>query len=57
MTPAARLSSAENVYVGARLSNSGNPIAQSGDIQAESETFVLSNQNENISLSISEIVQ
>ena len=57
MMPAARLSSAENVYVGVRLSRSGSAIAQSGDIQAESETFVLSNQNENISLSISEIVQ
>jgi cytochrome c-type biogenesis protein CcmH len=49
MMPAARLSSAENVYVGVRLSRSGSAIAQSGDIQAESETFVLSNQNENIS--------
>jgi len=57
MMPAARLSSAENVYVGARLSRSGSAIAQSGDIQAESETFVLSNQNENISLSISDIFQ
>lgn len=57
MMPAAKLSSAENVYVGVRLSRSGSAIAQSGDIQAESETFVLSNQNENISLSISEIVQ
>jgi hypothetical protein len=51
------LSSAENVYVGARLSRSGSAIAQSGDIQVESETFVLSDQSSIISLSISEIVQ
>jgi len=57
MMPAARLSSAENVYVGARLSRSGSAIAQSGDIQVESETFVLSDQSSIISLSISEIVQ
>lgn len=57
MTPAAKLSSATQIYVGARLSRSGIANAQAGDIEAESDTFVLDELEDKISLSISDIVQ
>lgn len=57
MTPAAKLSSATQIYVGARLSRSGIANAQAGDIEAESDTFVLNELEDKISLSISDIVQ
>ncbi len=50
------LSSAQEVIVGARLSNSGNAIAQSGDIQVVSEPFVLAEQDGPITLIIKDIV-
>lgn len=57
MTPAAKLSSASQVYVGARLSRSGVANAQAGDIEAESDTFELDSQEDKISISISKVVQ
>lgn len=36
MSPAARLSSAQQVVIGARISKSGNAIAQPGDLQGQS---------------------
>ena len=50
------LSSAQNVIVGARLSRSGQATAQSGDIQAVSEPFVLSEQDGPVILTIRDIV-
>ncbi len=50
------LSSAQQVIVGARLSKSGNAIAQSGDIQAVSEPFTLAEQDGAIRLTIKDIV-
>jgi cytochrome c-type biogenesis protein CcmH len=35
MTPAMKLSSANRVFVGARISHSGQPIAQSGDLEGD----------------------
>ncbi len=35
MTPALRLSSAERVFVGARISRSGQPVAQPGDLEGD----------------------
>ena len=57
MTPAAKLSSASQVYVGARLSRSGVANAQAGDIEAESDTFELDSLEDKISISISKVVQ
>lgn len=57
MTPAAKLSSASQVYVGARLSRSGVANAQAGDIEAESDTFDLDSLKDKISISISKVVQ
>lgn len=50
------LSTAQEVIVGARLSKSGNAIAQSGDIQVVSEPFSLAEQDEAIILTIKDIV-
>lgn len=50
------LSTAQEVIVGARLSKSGNAIAQSGDIQVVSEPFTLAEQDEAIILTIKDIV-
>ena len=50
------LSSATNVIVGARVSKSGQAIAQSGDFQAISEPFVLSEQEGVITLIIKDLV-
>ncbi|MNC95856.1 hypothetical protein D3C83_130720 [compost metagenome] len=33
MTPAAKLSGQERVVIGARVSKSGNPVAQPGDLE------------------------
>jgi cytochrome c-type biogenesis protein CcmH len=35
MTPAMKLSSVTHVFVGARISHSGQPIAQSGDLEGD----------------------
>ncbi|MEO6362170.1 MAG: c-type cytochrome biogenesis protein CcmI, partial [Caldimonas sp.] len=40
MTPNARLSGATSVVVGARISKSGNAIAQAGDLVVESAPLV-----------------
>ena len=56
MLPSLKLSSAETVIVGARLSRSGQATAQSGDIQAISEAFVLAEQDGPVHLTISEVV-
>ncbi len=50
------LSTAQNVLVGARLSRSGGAIAQPGDIQVVSESFVLADQTGPIILTIKDIV-
>ncbi len=50
------LSTAQNVLVGARLSRSGGAIAQPGDIQVVSESFVLADQTGPITLTIKDIV-
>lgn len=50
------LSTAQNIIVGARLSRSGQAIAEPGDIQAISEPFVLSEQEEPVTLTIKDIV-
>ncbi len=50
------LSSAENVVVGARISESGNAIAQSGDYQAVTEPFPLREQSDPIVLIIKDRV-
>jgi len=50
------ISTAQQVIVGARLSKSGNAIAQSGDIQAVSEPFTLAEQDGAIRLTIKDIV-
>ena len=36
MTPASKLSSQQSVVVGARISRSGNPVAQPGDFEGYS---------------------
>ena len=41
MNPAMKLSSFQQVVVGARISKSGNAIPQSGDLQGQSETITL----------------
>ena len=35
MTPAFKLSSVERVFVGARISHSGQPVAQPGDLEGD----------------------
>lgn len=50
MTPQFRLSSARNVYVGARISKSAQ--AQPGDFEALSEQFVLGDQSNDVTLLI-----
>lgn len=57
MLPGNNLSSAENVFVGARLSRSGQAIAQPGDIEAVSEPFALSELTGPVTLNIKDIVQ
>lgn len=44
MAPIAKLSMAESVMVVARISKSGNPIAQSGDFEAVSSDITLANK-------------
>ena len=56
MMPQMTLSSAQTVIVGARISQSGQAIAQSGDFQSVSEPFELSEDGNEISLIISDIV-
>ena len=55
MSPAARLSGAPQVIIGARISKSGNAMPQSGDLQGS--TKPVSNTGKNISIVIDTEVQ
>lgn len=55
MVPSMKLSSFDQVQISARVSKSGQPRAQSGDIQSEAQ-IVKSNKKETISLTISSVV-
>lgn len=55
MSPAAKLSSASQVVVGARISKSGNAMAQPGDLQVLSAAVPLGTKG--LTLEISEIVR
>ncbi|HEY8681994.1 MAG TPA: hypothetical protein VIM06_02385, partial [Rhodanobacter sp.] len=41
MTPVMKLSSVTRVFVGARISHSGQPIAQSGDLEGDAGTVAV----------------
>lgn len=56
MIPGRTLSTSETLLVGARISKSGQAIAQAGDFQAISEPFVLTEQIDTITLTIKDIV-
>ncbi len=56
MMPSMKLSAFEQVVVGARISRSGNAIAESGDIFAESDS-IPSAQQAPVVIEISEVVQ
>jgi cytochrome c-type biogenesis protein CcmH len=55
MLPSMKLSSFEQVIVGARVSSSGNPVAQSGDFYTEREAVDSSNPPAQINLIIDQI--
>ncbi len=55
MVPSMKLSSFDQVQISARVSKSGQPRAQSGDIQSEAQ-IVKSNKKEIIKLTISNVV-
>ena len=55
MVPSMTLSSFDQVQISARVSKSGQPRAQSGDIQSEAQ-IVKSNKKETINLTISNVV-
>lgn len=55
MSPAARLSSAQQVVVGARVSKSGNAVAQPGDLQVLSAPVALGTRD--LKLEIAEVVR
>ena len=55
MMPSMKLSSFDQVVVGARVSFSGNPVAQSGDFYTEMESVDSANPPEQISLTIDKI--
>jgi len=55
MMPSMKLSSFEQVIVGARVSFSGNPVAQSGDFYTEMDSVDSANPPESISLTIDRI--
>jgi len=55
MMPSMKLSSFDRVIVGARVSASGNPIAQSGDFYTELESVDSTNPPERISLIIDRV--
>jgi cytochrome c-type biogenesis protein CcmH len=44
MTPAFRLSSVERVFVGARISHSGQPVAQPGDLEGDAGVVAVDNK-------------
>jgi cytochrome c-type biogenesis protein CcmH len=55
MMPTMKLSSFDQVIVGARVSSSGNPVAQSGDFYTELEAVDSSNPPAQISLTIDQV--
>jgi cytochrome c-type biogenesis protein CcmH len=55
MMPSMKLSSFDQVIVGARVSSSGNPVAQSGDFYTEVEAVDSSSPPAQISLTIDQI--
>ena len=55
MMPTMKLSSFDQVIVGARVSSSGNPVAQSGDFYTELEEVDSSNPPAQISLTIDQV--
>jgi cytochrome c-type biogenesis protein CcmH len=55
MMPSLKLSSFDQVIVGARVSSSGNPVAQSGDFYTEQEGVDSSNPPARISLTIDQV--
>jgi len=55
MLPSMKLSSFDQVIVGARVSSSGNPVAQSGDFYTELEAVDSANPPAQISLTIDQI--
>ena len=55
MNPAANLSSAKQVIVGARISKSGNAMPQPGDLQGA--TKAVTNAEKNITITIDTEVQ
>jgi cytochrome c-type biogenesis protein CcmH len=44
MTPAMKLSSVTHVFVGARISHSGQPIAQAGDLEGDAGVVAVDNK-------------
>ena len=55
MIPSMKLSNFEQIVVGARISKSGNPVAQPGDLFVEIEGVKSSNPPQNLVLSIDQI--
>ena len=55
MMPTMKLSSFRQVVVGARVSTSGNPVAQAGDFYTELEAIDSANPPAEISLTIDQI--
>ena len=55
MIPSMKLSSFDKVIVGARVSASGNPIAQSGDFYTEVDSVDSANPSEQVSLTIDRV--
>lgn len=55
MMPTMKLSSFDQVIVGARVSSSGNPVAQSGDFYTEREAIDSKNPPAEISLTIDQV--
>jgi cytochrome c-type biogenesis protein CcmH len=55
MMPSMKLSSFDQVIVGARVSSSGNPVAQSGDFYTEREAVDSSNPPAQINLTIDQV--
>ena len=55
MMPTMKLSSFEQVIVGARISKSGNPVAQPGDLFVEQESINSSNPPSGLSLLINQV--
>ena len=57
MMPQMTMSKFESIVVGARISKSGNPVAQSGDLYQESSPIQHKNYQDQVELKISQIKQ